>query len=153
LLALLTAAKHILPSTTLHVLTNGWRFVDSGFADLFDDLRGHVTWAGPLYADIARVHDFVVQSDSAFDETMHGLHNLGERGHHIEIRCVLHAQTVSLVAPYFDVLEQKDTMLRLEAGRLVAGSLYLLRRRCRLFKRHRPLPEDSGLYCRTLPVS
>jgi len=61
-------------------------------------------------------HDFVVQSDSAFDETMHGLHNPGERGHHIEIRCVLHAQTVSLVAPYFDVLEQKDTMLRLEAG-------------------------------------
>lgn len=97
LLTLLNAAKHFLPSTRLHVLTNGRSFADPGFADLFDDLRGHVTWAIPLYADIARVHDFVVQSDGAFEQTMHGLYNLGERGQSIEIRCVLHAQTVPRV--------------------------------------------------------
>jgi His-Xaa-Ser system radical SAM maturase HxsC len=97
LLTLLTAAKHVLPSTRLHVLTNGRGFADPDFADLFDDLRGHATWAIPLYADIAHVHDFVVQSEGAFDQTMHGLHNLGERGHSIEIRCVLHAQTVPRV--------------------------------------------------------
>lgn len=98
LLALLSAAKKLLPSTSLHVLTNCRLFADTSFADLFDDLRGHVTWAVPLYADIARVHDFVVQANGAFVETMHGLHNLGERGHRIEIRNVLHAQTLPRIA-------------------------------------------------------
>jgi len=94
LLRLLTAAKRFLPSTKLHILTNGRSFADPKFADLFHDLRGHVTWAIPLYADVARVHDFVVQSNGAFEQTMHGLHNLGERRHSVEVRCVLHAQTV-----------------------------------------------------------
>lgn len=94
LLTLLTAAKRFLPSTKLHTLTNGRSFADPAFADLFDGLRGHVTWAIPLYADIARMHDFVVQSDGAFEQTIHGLYNLGERRHSIELRCVLHAQTV-----------------------------------------------------------
>jgi hypothetical protein len=62
------------------------------------------------------------RQSASFDETMHGLHNLGERGHHIEIRCVLHAQTVSLVAPYLDVLEQRT---RCFGWRPVAGSLLL----------------------------
>jgi His-Xaa-Ser system radical SAM maturase HxsC len=94
LLALLAAAKQLLPATRLHVLTNGRTFADGRFANLFDDLRGHVTWAVPLYADVAHVHDFVVQSSGAFAQTMHGLHNLGERGHRVEIRNVLHAQTL-----------------------------------------------------------
>jgi predicted TPR repeat methyltransferase len=35
----------------------------------------------------------------------------------------------SLAAPYFDILEQTDTMIRLEAGQPVPGGLFLLRRR------------------------
>jgi len=70
------------------------KFADRAFAAIFDDLRGHVVWAIPLYGEISRIHDYVVQSDGAFVETMNGLHNLAERGHRIEVRTVLHAQTL-----------------------------------------------------------
>ncbi|MCS3929002.1 His-Xaa-Ser system radical SAM maturase HxsC [Bradyrhizobium elkanii] len=94
LVRLLKAARILLPGTHLHVLTNGRAFRNREFTDQFDELQGQVTWAVPLYGDVARVHDFVVQSDGAFDETMHGLHHLGERRHRIEIRTVLHGQTL-----------------------------------------------------------
>lgn len=94
LIRLLAEARQQLPQTHLHVLTNGRTFSDAAFADLFADIRAHATWAIPLYGDVARVHDFVVQSPGAFVETMNGLHNLAERGHRIEIRTVLHAQTL-----------------------------------------------------------
>ena len=99
LLRLLSAAKSILPSTKLHVLTNGRTFSDPAFTTTFDSLRDHVTWAVPVYADVARIHDFVVQAGGAFVETIHGLHNLAERGHRIEIRTVLHAQTLPRIYP------------------------------------------------------
>lgn len=98
LVRLLVEAGQQLPRTHVHVLTNGRRFVDASFCDQFDDIRGRVTWAVPLYAEVARVHDFIVQADGAFVETVHGLHNLAERGHRIEIRTVLHAQTLSRLA-------------------------------------------------------
>jgi His-Xaa-Ser system radical SAM maturase HxsC len=94
LVILLAKARKCLPLTRLHVLSNGRKFADRTFADMFDELRGHVIWAVPLYADIARIHDYIVQSDGAFTETMNGLHNLAERGHRIELRTVLHAQTL-----------------------------------------------------------
>ncbi|UFW46266.1 MULTISPECIES: His-Xaa-Ser system radical SAM maturase HxsC [Bradyrhizobium] len=94
LIRLLTQARMLLPNTHLHVLTNGRAFSNRAFPDRFDELCGQVTWAVPLYGDVARVHDLIVQSDGAFDETMHGLHRLGERRHRIEIRTVLHGQTL-----------------------------------------------------------
>lgn len=97
LVRLLKQAHMLLPNTHLHVLTNGRAFSNAEFADRFDALRGQVTWAVPLYGDVARVHDFVVQSDGSFDETMHGLHHLGERRHRIEIRTVLHGRTLPCI--------------------------------------------------------
>lgn len=91
---LLAEARHHLPATHMNVLTNGRFFSDPAFADEFDGLRGHVTWAVPLYADVARIHDEVVQAPGAFVETMNGLHNLAEGGHWVEIRTVLHARTL-----------------------------------------------------------
>lgn len=91
---LLTETNRQLPNAHVHLLTNGRTFSDSSFCDLFDAFCGRVTWAIPLYAEVARVHDFVVQADGAFVETMHGLHNLGEGRHRIEIRTVLHARTL-----------------------------------------------------------
>lgn len=94
LVAVLRAAKQYLPNTVLHVLTNGRLFADRAFVRSFDQSAGQVVWAVPVYADNAADHDYVVQADGAFDETVNGLHNLAERGHRIEIRCVLHRQTV-----------------------------------------------------------
>lgn len=91
---ILAAAAHHLPQTHLHVLTNGRRFSSSEFVRAVEPSCGRATWAVPLYADTASRHDHVVQADGAFDETLEGLHNLGEAGHRIEVRFVAHALTV-----------------------------------------------------------
>lgn len=92
---LLSEGRDLLPNTSFHVLTNGRRFGDRPFADKADPARGRTIWAIPLYASVAHRHDFIVQSTGAFSETMHGLYNLAERNHRIEIRIVLHALTLS----------------------------------------------------------
>jgi His-Xaa-Ser system radical SAM maturase HxsC len=48
----------------------------------------------PLYSDIAHIHDFVVQAEGAFDQTIHGILNLKRYGIRVEVRVVLHHQTV-----------------------------------------------------------
>ncbi|WP_133499620.1 His-Xaa-Ser system radical SAM maturase HxsC [Cognatilysobacter terrigena] len=78
-----------LPQTQLHVLTNGRRFSEPDFAKQFEDLHSRLTWAVPLYGDTYRLHDFVVQGQGAFAETMRGLYALHEAGQRIEIRVVL----------------------------------------------------------------
>jgi His-Xaa-Ser system radical SAM maturase HxsC len=47
----------------------------------------------PLYADVSEIHDFVVQADGAFDETIRGVLNLKRCRQKVEIRVVLHKQT------------------------------------------------------------
>ncbi|WP_238858443.1 His-Xaa-Ser system radical SAM maturase HxsC [Faunimonas pinastri] len=91
---ILSAASTDLPSTRFHVLTNGRTFQDSDYAAQFGNVSGRVTWGVPLYADVAALHDYVVQAPGAFAETIDGIYNLGELGHRIEIRCVVHAQTL-----------------------------------------------------------
>lgn len=94
--ALANLASHCqttLPNTGLHVLTNGRRFTDSTFANLFIDSHKTLTWAVPLYGDTAGLHDFVVQSKGAFADTVRGLYNLHRVGQKIEIRIVLQRPT------------------------------------------------------------
>jgi His-Xaa-Ser system radical SAM maturase HxsC len=78
----------------MHILTNGRAFADEAFVSKFDR-SDNVVWAVPLYADTADEHDFVVQAPGAFNETLHGLFNLGERGHRLELRYVIHKLTVN----------------------------------------------------------
>jgi His-Xaa-Ser system radical SAM maturase HxsC len=88
-------AKGSLPDTALHVLTNGRRFKDAGFANSLGEIRHPDLMLGiPLYADLDYLHDHVVQSRGAFDETVIGYYNLAAAGVRIELRVVLHAQTV-----------------------------------------------------------
>ena len=47
----------------------------------------------PIYSDFPDVHDYVVQADGAFDETVRGILNLKRRGLKVEIRVVIHKQT------------------------------------------------------------
>ena len=92
--AIVEKCKTMLPSTALHVLTNGRLFKDAGLAKRLGSI-GHpdVMLGIPLYADVDTIHDYVVQAQGAFDETVIGLYNLAEHGVPIEIRVVLHAQT------------------------------------------------------------
>jgi His-Xaa-Ser system radical SAM maturase HxsC len=93
LVRILSALATSLPTTSVHVLTNGRCFADAQFTNLFASARKQAIWAIPLYADTGDRHDFVVQAPGAFAETIHGLYELGEWQHRIEIRCVIHAQT------------------------------------------------------------
>jgi His-Xaa-Ser system radical SAM maturase HxsC len=47
----------------------------------------------PLYSDIDSEHDYVVQAQGAFEETVIGLHNLARYQIPVELRVVIHRQT------------------------------------------------------------
>ncbi|MGF6539392.1 His-Xaa-Ser system radical SAM maturase HxsC [Paraburkholderia youngii] len=91
----LRLAKALLPETKIHVLSNGRAFADRSFAEKYAAIRHPDLTVGiPLYSDDASVHDHIVQSSGAFDETVRGILNLKEAGQKVEIRVVLHALSV-----------------------------------------------------------
>jgi len=83
------------PNTRFHVLSNGRRFSNSEFTNLFQESKARTVWAIPLYGDCAALHDYVVQERGAHAETIRGLYSLESRGHTVEIRVVLHRPTIS----------------------------------------------------------
>lgn len=95
-LELVQACKSYLPRTALHILTNGRTFSDDAFARALGSLNHHDLMLGiPIYSDLSHIHDYVVQADGAFDETMRGILNLKRHGVRVEVRVVLHKQTVT----------------------------------------------------------
>jgi His-Xaa-Ser system radical SAM maturase HxsC len=96
LLTLLAALRDYLPTTEVHILTNGRRFAWPDFTRRFTAVgHSNLSVGIPLYSDLASVHDYVVQAKDAFDQTVMGLHHLARWNQRIEIRIVLHAQTIS----------------------------------------------------------
>ncbi len=76
--------------TFLEVLTNGRRLADHNFAQLLlGQLGDRVSWMIPLYGHADFLHDFVVQRNGAFDETLAGILNLQEFGQPVQLRVVL----------------------------------------------------------------
>ncbi len=95
LLAIVGKLRKQLPSTHVHILTNGRRFAWPAFTSSFASVsHPNLTLGIPLYADFAPLHDYIVQARHAFDQTVLGLHQLARYGIPIEIRIVLHALTV-----------------------------------------------------------
>src|SRR5579871_2099422 len=95
LFQLIDHLKDKMPSTELHVLTNGRTFAWPSYTRRFADLRHpNISLGVPLYADVAAIHDFVVQARGAFDQTVNGLHQAARNGIRVEIRVVLHRQTI-----------------------------------------------------------
>jgi His-Xaa-Ser system radical SAM maturase HxsC len=95
LIELIRQAKLQLPSTSIDVLTNGRRFKDKEFARRFGEVRHPDCMLGiPIYSDDPVRHDYVVQAQGAFDETVRGILNLKRFGQKVEIRIVLHKQTI-----------------------------------------------------------
>lgn len=96
LFQLLAALRDHLPRTALHLLSNGRAFADAEFSRKFAALdHQDLLVAIPLYSDIAQEHDFVVQARGAYDETIRGILNLKRLGVRVEIRVVIHSQTVA----------------------------------------------------------
>jgi His-Xaa-Ser system radical SAM maturase HxsC len=48
----------------------------------------------PVYADYYQVHDYIVQAENAFYQTILGLHNLARYNQRLEVRVVLHKQSI-----------------------------------------------------------
>lgn len=92
---IITAVKTWLPKTSLHMLSNGRLLTYLQYAKMIADV-GHPDFmiGIPLYSDIASKHDFVVQAKGAFDQTIRGIMNLGRFKQKVEIRFVIHKQTV-----------------------------------------------------------
>lgn len=92
--AIVQACKDKLPTTALHILSNGRMFFYPAFAQRLAAIEHPNLMVGvPLYSDLDDQHDYVVQARGAFEQTIIGLHNLGRYGVPVEIRVVVHRLT------------------------------------------------------------
>jgi len=95
LIRLLRASRNYLPQTAVHLLTNGRAFADFAFTKTYASVQHPDLVAGiPVYSDVSTIHDYIVQADGAFDETIRGILHLKQLGQQVEIRVVIHKQTV-----------------------------------------------------------
>jgi His-Xaa-Ser system radical SAM maturase HxsC len=93
--SIIEKARDWLPYTAVHVLTNGRNFKDDQLARRLAAVQHPDLMLGiPLYSDIDRRHDYVVQAEGAYSETLHGFYNLATHGVRLELRVVLHKQTI-----------------------------------------------------------
>lgn len=88
------------PTTRIDVLTNGRLLSGEGLAaSILSNLEANAKWLVPLYGHADFLHDFVVQSPGAFEETIEGLLALQSYGQAIQLRIVL-------IAPVLEHLVQ-----------------------------------------------
>jgi His-Xaa-Ser system radical SAM maturase HxsC len=94
LFALLRLCRNLVPRAPVHTLSNGRFFRDPEFADSYAAIDNPNMMIGiPIYGSEPSLHDYVVQSRGAFDDTVTGIVNLAARGQRVEIRVVVHKQT------------------------------------------------------------
>jgi His-Xaa-Ser system radical SAM maturase HxsC len=92
---LLKLIKEQLPEAELHCLTNGRAFAWSSMVQKLASLDMKKLMLGiPLYSDYYQNHDFIVQAKDAFNQTLTGLYKLALHNQRIEIRVVLHKQSI-----------------------------------------------------------
>jgi His-Xaa-Ser system radical SAM maturase HxsC len=94
LIQLLRLCRNLHPEAQVHVLSNGTRFADPEFAAAWASIDNPNMMVGiPIYGAEPARHDYVVQAEGAFNQTIPGILNLAQLGQRIEIRVVLHKQT------------------------------------------------------------
>lgn len=90
LIKLLNECKRQLPETQIQILTNGILLKDDSYVRHIVQLRlKKLIFCIPLYADTDREHDFIMQRNGAFEETIRGLYNLATHKQLVEIRIVV----------------------------------------------------------------
>lgn len=78
------------PNAAIDVLTNGRLLSNQELsASILEKISGKVSWLVPLYGHADFLHDFIVQSPGAFEETIEGLLTLQAYGQPIQLRIVL----------------------------------------------------------------
>lgn len=93
--SLMEQLKVELPNTEIHVLTNGRSFAWNHMAEKLGQINNRRLMLGiPVYSDYYQVHDYIVQAENAFYQTILGLHNLSRYDQRLEVRIVLHKQSI-----------------------------------------------------------
>ena len=101
LLKIVLACRNFLSSTALLVLSNGRFFSYLSYCRALAEIKHpDLMIAVPLYSDLANQHNFIVQADGAFDQTVRGIMNLARCGHKVEIRTVIHKLNVERLAAF-----------------------------------------------------
>lgn len=94
-LDILRLTKSYLPDTAIHILSNGRTFKDEAFAKSYASIGHPDMMVGiPIYSDDPAQHDYIVQAKGAFDETILGVLNLKKLNQKVEIRVVIHKQSI-----------------------------------------------------------
>lgn len=94
-LDILRLTKSYLPETGIHILSNGRTFSDESYAKSYASIDHPDMMVGiPIYSDDPAQHDYIVQSKGAFDETIIGILNLKKLNQKVEIRVVIHQQSI-----------------------------------------------------------
>ncbi|AWM93482.1 His-Xaa-Ser system radical SAM maturase HxsC [Pseudomonas sp. 31-12] len=94
-LKIIRLTKSYLPRTAIHILSNGRSFKDPTFAKKYAAIQLPDAMIGiPVYSDDPTLHDYIVQAQGAFDETIQGILNLKRLGQRVEIRVVIHKLSV-----------------------------------------------------------
>ena len=94
-LELLEFTKTHLPQTGIHILSNGRSFKKLDFAKRYADINHFDMMVGiPIYSSNPSTHDYIVQSSGALDETLAGVLNLKKLNQKVEIRVVIHKQSI-----------------------------------------------------------
>jgi len=111
-LRLVRDMRQHLPATALHILSNGRRFVDPEFARAYAAIEHPDVMLGiPIYSASSQTHDYVVQADGAFDETIRGILNLKTYGQQVEIRVVIHRQNHAHLPALADFIARNLTFV------------------------------------------
>ena len=107
-LKILGLTKNYLPNTAIHVLSNGRSFIDLKFTQEYSLLDHHDIMIGiPIYSDDPSLHDYIVQAEGAFDETIRGILNLKKLNQKVEIRVVLHKLTIPRLKKLCEYIARK----------------------------------------------
>lgn len=103
LVELLTLCRNLIPEAGVHVLSNGRRFADPAFAYSWAAIDNPNMMVGiPIYGSEPSRHDYVVQSQGAFDATIRGILNLASLQQRVELRVVVHKQTAPVLVEIAD---------------------------------------------------
>ncbi len=96
LIEILAVLKEKFPDTAVHILTNGRLLA---YRDLAKKIGGighqNLVMGIPLFSDNPEEHDYIVQAKGSFDQTLQGILNSARFNIPIEIRTVLHKQTIT----------------------------------------------------------
>lgn len=104
-LDILRLTKSYLPWTAVHILSNGRRFKDSAYARSYAGIDHPDMMVGiPIYSDDPALHDYIVQAKGAFDETVQGILNLKRLDQKVEVRVVIHRQSIKRLSQLCEFL-------------------------------------------------